>query len=218
MKKTKIQKMLTLALAVTMVAGSTLTVGATTNNAASACTQAATSEAAAVVSAVATIPSTSAVTVNGQKITTTVKGAYLAESVKGFAVMTPVSELSAAYGLSAAQTPYILVQDTDVEKSYNAMNSLNAAAQALGAQVGLVLNIDLGYRENGKYAALPVDGADVLMTVALPDNFADANATYAVVVVRMGGAVKVLADLDGNADTVTFNTAGGLGCYAVIKY
>ncbi len=218
MKKAKIKKLLAVVLAVTAVAGSTLTAGATTNNAVSASTETAASDAAAVVSAVAAVPSTSAVTVNGQKITTTVKGAYLAESVKGLAVMTPVSELSAAYGLSASQTPYILVQDTNVKLSYNAMNSLNAAAQALGAQMGPVLNIDLGYRENGKYVALPADGASVMMTVALPDDFVDANAAYAVVVVRMGGVVQVLADLDGNADTVTFNTTGGLGCYAVVKY
>lgn len=222
MKKSKLQKVLMSALTVTMLAGATLTAGATTNPPASV--ECATSDAAAVVaqtttkSATATVPTTSDVTVNGQKIVTAVKGAYLAKEIGGLAVMTSTADLATAYSLKAGQTPYILVLDTDVKKSHRAMDSLNAAATAINAQMGPVLNIDLGYRENGKYYELSRDGADIMMSVALPEDFSDANATYAVIVVRMGGAVKVLEDLDGNADTVTFNTAGGLGCYAIVKY
>lgn len=215
MRKSKIQKLLMLALTVTMVFGSTLTAGATTtsSNAASA---AATD--AAVVAATATIPSTSDVVVNGATVTTTVKGAYLAKTVNGFAVTEAAEDVCAAYALTDGRTPYILVMDTDKAKSHLAMDSLNAAAAALGATMGPVINIDLGYRYQNMFYTLPMDGAKVAMTVGIPADFQQADATYAVVVVRAGGAIEILADLDVDPATVSFETSAGLGCYAVVRY
>lgn len=216
MKRTKIQKMLMLVLTVTMVAGSTLTVGATTTNKGTTTSTAASD--AAVVAATATIPSTSDVVVNGVKITTTIKGAYLAKKVNGFAVTTTAQDVASSYSLKAGQTPYILVMDTDTKKSTNAMASLTAAATALGAEMGPVINIDLGYRENNLFYTLPTDGAKVAMTVGIPTDFAKADANYAVIVVRYGGAIEVLTDLDTDPATVSFETSAGLGCYAVVRY
>ncbi len=223
MKRTKLQKLLATALAVTTMVGATMTVGATgTAPAASAGGNAsgesasATSAAAEVVAAA--VPATSEVTVAGMKVVTTVKGAYLAKTVGGIAVMTQNAEIKGAYGLTASQSLYAMVLDTDKTKSYKAMASLDAAAAALNATMGPVLNIDLGYKENGKYTALSANGPEIMMTVAIPAEFQDAAANYAVIVVREGGAISVLSDLDGNVETVTFNTTGGLGCYALVKY
>lgn len=216
MKKTRLQKVLATALAVTTVIGTTLTAGATGTAPAASSTESAAAAAETVVAAV--VPATSAVTVAGQKIVTTIAGAYLAKTVDGVAVMTQAADIAGAYGLTASQKLYAMVMDTDQAKSYNAMASLNAAAAALSATMGPVLNIDLGFKENGKYTALPSDGAEILMTVAIPAEFQDAAASYAVVVVRAGGAITVLPDLDGNVETITFNTTGGLGCYALVKF
>ena len=216
MKKSKIQKMLMLALTITMVAGSTLTAGATTTNKGTV-TSTAVSDAV-VAAATATIPSTSDVVVNGTKITTTIKGAYLAKTINGFAVTTGAQDVVASYALKAGQTPYILVMDTDAKKSNNAMASLTAAAAALGAEMGPVINIDLGYRDHNMFYTLPTDGAKVAMTLGIPADFAQADATYAVIVVRYGGAIEVLEDLDADPATVSFETSAGLGCYAVVRY
>lgn len=217
MKKTRLQKVLATALAVTTVFGMTMTAGATgTAPAVSSSSGSAAAAAQEVVAAV--VPATSAVTVAGQKIVTTVAGAYLAKTVDGVAVMTSADSIKSAYGLSASQKLYAMVMDTDPAMSYNAMASLNAAAAALSATMGPVLNIDLGFKENGKYTALSSDGAEIMMTVAIPAEFQDAAAGYAVVVVRTGGVITVLPDLDGNVETITFNTTGGLGCYALIKF
>lgn len=216
MKKTRFQKMLATALAMTVVAGMTLTAGASGTAPAASSTESAAAAAEQVVAAV--VPSTSTVTVAGQKIVTTVKGAYLAKTVDGVAVMTPAADIKGAYGLTANQQLYAMVADTDQARSYNAMASLNAAAAALNATMGPVLNINLGFRENAKYTNLPSDGAEILMTIAIPAAFQDAAANYAVVMVRTGGAITVLPDLDGNVETVTFNTTGGSGCYALVKF
>lgn len=216
MKKTRLQKVLATALAVTAVLGMTMTAGATGTAPAASSTESAAAAAETVVASV--VPTTSAVMVAGQKIATTVEGAYLAETVDGVAVMTQADSIKGAYGLTASQKLYAMVMDTDQTKSYKAMASLNAAAAALSATMGPVLNIDLGYRENGKYTALPSDGAEIMMTVAIPAEFRDAAADYAVVVVRAGGVITVLPDLDGNVETITFNTTGGLGCYALVKF
>ncbi len=194
MKKTRLQKVLATALAVTTIAGMTLTVGASDSAPAASSAESASAAAEQVVAAA--VPSTSAVTVAGQKIVTTVEGAYLAKTVDGVAVMTPAA---------------------DIKSAYDAMASLTAAAAALNATMGPVLNIDLGYKENGKYTGLPSDGAEIMMTIAIPESFQDASASYAVVVVRTGGVITVLPDLDGNVETITFNMTNG-GCYALVKF
>lgn len=224
MKRTRLQKALATALAVTTVVGMTMTAGATGTAPAASSTGSAAAAAQQVVEAAgqttaAAVPATSSVTVAGQKIVTTIAGAYLAKTVDGLAVMTAADSIKGAYGLSASQSLYIMVMDTDPARSYNAMASLNAAAAALNATMGPVLNINLGFKENGKYTALPEGDGEIMMTVAIPAEFQDAAATYAVVVVRTGGVITVLPDLDGNVETVTFNTKGGLGsCYALVKY
>ncbi|MCM1537444.1 MAG: hypothetical protein NC254_03500 [bacterium] len=223
MKRTRLQKALATALAVTTVVGMTMTAGATGTAPAASSTESASAAAEQVVAAAgettaAAVPATSEVTVAGQKIVTTVQGVYAAKTVSGIAVMTPADSIKGAYGLTASQKLYAMVMDTDKTKSYNAMASLNAAAAALSATMGPVLNIDLGFRENGKYTALSADGAEIMMTVAIPKEFQDASANYAVVVVRTGGVITVLPDLDDNVETVTFSTTGGLGCYALVKY
>jgi len=207
MKSRTIRKRLAAVLAVCMVAGAAMTVNATTTASSSA--------SETVTEAVAT---SSDVTINGAKVVSTVGGAYMAKKVNGTVVKTPLNTLKAAYGLASNQTPYIVVMDTDQKKSHKAMASLNGAAEALGAVVGPVININFGVKTDGKFAALPTDGAEVEFTVGLPNNFVDAGATYAVIGVRAGGATEVYPDVDSDPKTVTFNMKGGLGCYAVVKY
>lgn len=39
-----------------------------------------------------------------------------------------------------------------------------------------------------------------------------------MVVVRIGGVITVLPNLNSNVETITFNTTGGLDCYALVKF
>ena len=81
-----------------------------------------------------------------------------------------------------------------------------------------MINLELGKMAGGKYSLLPSDGAEIRVSFGIPKNFAQANKTFAVVCVRAGGAVSILEDVDDNPNTVTFDTTGGAGAYAIIKY
>lgn len=209
MKRFSIKKSLATVLAACLVIGSTMTVCAAPSS-----SQASASSGGAA----AVVTTTPSLMINGVKAVSAVKGQYTAKSVQGAVVLTPLAELKAAYGMGADQDPYLIMMDTDTKKSHLAMDSLNAAAVALGATMGPVVNINLGAMTAGKFAPLSADGADVAFTVGLPKTFVQADANYAVICVRKGGAVSVLYDTDTDPNTVTFNMKGGLGCYAIVKY
>lgn len=232
MKSKKVQKVLALTLAATMMLASALTASASsggsagvTGSAGSAGSAGATesnvsetsdggsesSESAA--SSVQTFVSGASVTVGGSKVQTTVAGAYAAKSVAGVAVITPIANLKASLGLSGSQTPYIMVFDTDPKKSDLAMNCVNAAVDALGGSLVATLNVDLGAKENGKWVALSNGSAGLV--IGLPKT-ADTSKTYSIVCVQPGGVVTILQDQDASPATVTFEVKAGLGTYGIV--
>lgn len=167
-----------------------------------------------VESAVETVPQTSSVAGTN----TTVNGAYTATSVTGSAVTTAAATVKESYGLASNERPYTKISDMDVKKSYLAKQSIDLAAASQGAEVGPMLNVELGKMTGGKYSLLPSDGAEIRLSFGIPKGFAEADKTFAVVCVRAGGEISVLTDVDSNPNTVTFDTTGGAGAYAIIKY
>lgn len=167
-----------------------------------------------VESAAETVPQTSSVAGTN----TTVNGAYTATSVTGSAVTTAAATVKESYGLASNERPYTKISDMDVKKSYLAKQSIDLAAASQGAEVGPMLNVELGKMTGGKYSLLPSDGAEIRLSFGIPKGFAEADKTFAVVCVRAGGEISVLTDVDSNPNTVTFDTTGGAGAYAIIKY
>ena len=171
-----------------------------------------TATVAAAVQAIATTSS-----VNGVK--STVNGAFLVKKVNGVAFTTSLADITAGYGLASGEKVYAMVWDLNPQKSYLAQQVIDNAAAALGAEMGPALNIELGKKNAaGKYSLLSQDGPAVTIKVGIPASFAEEGKTYAVVCVRPGGAVSILADMDADVDTVTFATTGGAGAYAIVKY
>lgn len=210
MKARIIKRMMTGVLAASLVMAPVMSVGATTTsgNTEDVVTSSTSTET------VAEIPSTS--TVAGAK--TTVTGVYLATSVDGSAITTGVAAIKEGYGLANNETPYAKFSNLDAKKSPLAKQAIDLAAASQGATVGPMLNVELGKMTAGKYSLLPSDGAAIRLSFGIPKNFAQADKTYAVVCVRAGGIVTVLQDVDTNPDTVTFDTTGGAGAYAIIRY
>lgn len=166
------------------------------------------------VSSIAEVPTTSSVA--GVKSTT--QGVYIATVVNGSAITTPISSIASGYGLAAGETPYARMYNMDAKKSPLAAAAINSVAQSIGAEVGPCVNIELGKMAKGKFSLLPSDGAEITIAFGIPASFAQAGKTYAVACVRPGGAVSILPDVDDNPNTVTFNTTGGQGAYAIIRY
>lgn len=166
------------------------------------------------VTSVAEIPHISSVA----GVQSTVSGVYLATSVNGTAVTTPVASIAQGYGLAAGERPYAKFSNMDPKKSYLAKQVIDMAAASRGAVVGPMVNIEFGKMSGGKYSLLPTDGPGIRVAIGLPGNFVQNGRTYAVVRVRTGGEVAILEDLDADPSTVTFETTAGAGAYAIIRY
>lgn len=166
------------------------------------------------VSSVAQIPTTSAVA----GVKTSVAGVYLATSVNGCAVTTGLSAIAGNYGLTAGEKPYARFYNLEAKRSPLAKAAIDDAAASLNAEVGPYVNIELGKLAGGKYSLLPSDGAEIEVKLGVPKSFAQDGKTFAMICVRPGGAVSVLQDVDADPNTITFNTTGGQGAYAMIKY
>ena len=160
------------------------------------------------------IPVTS--TVGGVKSATS--GAYMATNVNGTIVTTSESAIAQNYSLANNEKPYAKFYNFDAKKSSLAKKTIDSAAAAQGAVVGPTLNIELGKMAAGKYSLLPSDGSAIRLVIGIPKSFVQADKTYAVICVRDGGTYSILKDLDKDPNTVTFETTGGAGVYAIIKY
>lgn len=166
------------------------------------------------ISSIAEIPVMN--TVAGTK--STVQGVYIATSVNGTAITSSLAGIASSYGLAAGEVPYARFSNMDVKKSYLAKAVIDNAAAALGATVGPCINIELGKMANGKFTLLSQDGENITIKIGIPSSFAQNGKTFAMVCVRPGGAVSILQDTDSDPNTITFDTKGGQGAYAIIKY
>lgn len=223
----KIKRVLTGILAATMVMASVMTAGAATGSGGpgsggsgsgstgtSANTNSSSESSSPVAEAAKYVASANAaISVAGMDVHTTIGGCYAAKSVAGCAIVTSLADVKAALGLSAGQDPYIIIYDTDYNKSSKAMASINAAAEALGAKVLTALNIELGAKQDGKFVTLT--NGSIGMVAGIPN--ADPSKTYSVICVQPGGAITILDDLDMDPSTITFEVSAGLGTYAVVE-
>ena len=171
-------------------------------------------EVMTIAEAVAAIPTSSSV----GGVQSAISGAYCATSVDGIAVTTELTSLIQGYGLASNEKPYAMVWDLDPKKSNLAKQAIHLAAATQGAEVGPMLNIELGKKLGGKYSLLSSNGPTIRLSVGVPANFAQDGKTFAVVRVQSGGVVTILKDVDNDPNTVTFDTTGGAGAYAIIKY
>lgn len=219
MKVSIIKRVLATTLAIALVAAPVVSANASTvsgtvsGDCSSASTVAKKAAKSGGASSVAEIPTTSSVA----GVTTSVSGVYLASKVNGTAITTPMANIAAGYGLASNEKGYAKFSNLDAQKSNLAMACINAAAASQNAEVGPCVNIELGKMTAGKYSLLPSTGAAIRIAIGVPANFANGK-TLAMVCVREGGVVTILPDLDTNPNTITFDTTGGAGAYAIIGY
>lgn len=226
MKSNKIKRLLAATLAATLMMATTLTAAASGGSSGSSGSddeeetvvvveenKDGGSYSAPAAPSVPVVSSNAKMTVAGAAVTTTVAGAYDVKTVQGAAVTTPAADVRANLGLTAGQTPYIMVFDTNPQKSNLAMACVNAAAEALKGTTVATLNVDLAAKQNGRLVTL--SKGSVGMVVGLPKN-ADTSKTYSIVCVQPGGVVTILEDKDASPATVTFEVKAGLGTYGIV--
>lgn len=147
-----------------------------------------------------------------------VEGIYQANSVEGCAVITESEMISQSYGLASGEQAYAKFLDLDVAKYPVSSRMLDLAAASQGAEICARLNIELGKMAGDKYSLLPSDGAAIQIALGIPSGLVNEGKTYAVACVRKDGTVTILKDQDENQSTITFDTTGGAGVYAIIRY
>lgn len=223
MKLKRVRKVLTAVLVTTMVLSSSLMVSAVSDNDSSAGDSGNDSSSSSSEPQEEYIPPTyeetmsqtanAPVSVAGTEVRTSVSGVYAALGVSGTAVTTPLDEIRTSLGLVEGQNPVIIIYDLDTQKSVHAAACIDAAAEAMDAEVVTNLYIDLGAKQDGEWVTLS-DGSAALVT-GLPKG-TDTSKKFSVLCVQRGGVVTVLEDQDSNPDTVTFSVQAGLGAYAIV--
>lgn len=215
MKSNIIKRMLASALTASLVMAPAISAAASSGNTnENKAVEVISSSTSGTVTTLAAVPATSQVA----GVRSTVSGVYLATSVNGCAITTPIADISAAYGLADGEKAYAKFFNLDPKKSTAAMAVINGVAAAKGAVVGPCINIELGKMSAGKYSLLASDGAAIRLSLGIPKTFAQADKSFAIIRVREGGLVDILEDIDTNPDTITFDTTGGAAAYAIIKY
>jgi len=235
MKSKRLQKVLALLLAMTMIMASAMTVFATSgdgyNNGptepgyntapegpSESGNNGGSSSSSSHKSSGSSYATTSKVTTStGSKITSTVSGTYAAESVPGIAFIAPSADIVSAFGI--AGKPYAVTSDFSGEASPAAYVSLKHGLLVSGAkELGPVINMNLAQLVGGRVSEIKDNGVTTPVTLAIPTSFVDGVSNYAVIRVRRGGIVDILPDLDLDPATVTVPVTPGTGVYAMIKY
>ena len=153
------------------------------------------------------------INVGGKVVKTSVNGIYAARSVKGIAVVAPISTVSQSMGLTGDQKPYIMVFDTDKKKSYLAMQSIHGALEAYSGTLVSVINMYAGYLEKGKY--VPGTTGTIPMVLGIPNSALIPGKEYFLIAVMPGGKIVILKDLDDDPNTVTFDAIPGNNAFAL---
>lgn len=152
----------------------------------------------------------------GDKLVSSVDGAYDTKSVKGVIVATLKADVLAAFGAAADATIVVDVHESNhgpaAERSINDGLAILAANQ-VAAVKGPVLDIN-AYLNGKKVTDI---NTPVNIVVGIPESFRQAGYEYAVILVQEGGRVSILTD-EASFDTtlVSFNTTG-FGVFAIVK-
>lgn len=154
-------------------------------------------------------------------IDSTIKGTYITRATRGIAVVTSKDALRDMYNVPkyCGKDFWFKFYDVDSKKAPQSIALINKTAADLGCQVGPTVNIELGVTDYDKnFTLLPSDGGPVRMIIGIPNGFFDRSKNYAMIAVRDGGELAVYPDLDTNPWSVTFDTTGGAGTYAIVRY
>lgn len=219
-KSKSLKRVLAAALALSLVMAPAMGVSAKTGSTGSVSGNSSSSESdgGTTYTPTASVAASSSVTVGGRYLVSTVRGAYMSVKVPGTVVITDRNTLSAGYGLAPGEAPYVRVYDITAKNSPAAMASIDAVTGALGGTMVAAVNLELGKMAGGKFSLLAQGGAPISLVFGIPKASIKAGYAYAMVCVRPGGAFEILPDLDSDPNTVTFNTTGGLGAYAIVMY
>ena len=132
----------------------------------------------------------------------------------GMAVRNSAATISSNAGLTKTERPYFTAYTLTPKTSGAVYDSFNGAAAAVGGRVLGGFNANLSKIEAGKRTNLSED-VKTPLTVGVENK---EGLTLEVAKVVSGGETTILEDQDTDPNTVTFDVSGGDAAYAVIGY
>lgn len=151
----------------------------------------------------------------GDKWVSTVPGTYRATDVNGVAVIIPLADVKAAFGVD--ENAYISMNVVNSQHGPLAENSIQDGLKMLAANGISVVRgpeVDIhAYLNRSQVIDIP---QPVIMAIGVPDSFRQAGYEYAIIRVQAGGKVSVLTDIRPDSSALVFET-DGFGVFAIVK-
>ncbi len=155
---------------------------------------------------------------SGRVVETTLEGHYYASGVGGIAMTDQEWSLQKDAGMAMVEYFFVTTWDITQDTAPLAVNTFRIVAESEQADLGPVVQINIHKTLNGVMSSLNGNTAKFTTVIGIPEDFQEADARYAVVSVKAGGAFDILPDLDEDDLTVTFKANAGNGAYAIIRY
>lgn len=224
MKSKTLKKMASLTLALTVVAGSTLSVGAagsgyggsgysmeTTVSSTGGATESDSgySVSESTESTASTVVKNTVKKADGTVLQTTVAGRYTSKKFDGSAVLSAKANVNAALGVQNGESAWISISDSLC--GAKAMQTVTDVSKSMGATVAGILDIyGSKITAAGKKVDITHPTSAIQYTVGIPSTM-KAPAGYQIAVLRVYGdngvgRADLLVDMDSDPNTVTISS------------
>lgn len=219
-----VKRVLTLAVALTIVAMPLSAFAKTTDTSAGDSTTSSkssgggggsSSDSSSSSAAVEGVVSTPQVIVGGKVVKSTVSGAFITRNVV-IAVVAPASELKSKAGLGAGESLYFKGWEFTAKQSPLAYQALTGVAGSVGGNVLQCVELNFGKMTYGKFSELDPSVVS-RTTISLPKN-ADKNKKHALARAAKGGATQILENVSEDPAAITSDIPGGAAAYAIVEY
>ena len=164
------------------------------------------------------LPQNNKVTLYGKEIKSTLDGNYLAWSVPGFAVITPLSDLQKQANFMILEYFYVTTWDISVKNAPLCIDTMQTVADLSKAELGAAFQIKVSRLFSTKVYPYENEELQVGTTIEIPADFRQEGAKYAIVSVKSGGYFDILTDNDEDPNTITFIAHGGTGAYGILRF
>ena len=211
------KRVLTLALALTVLAMPMVVCAKTTDTSSGDSTTSSDggSSESSSSAAVEGVVATPQVIVGGKVVKSTVSGAFITKNVV-IAVVAPKGDIASKAGLGAGESLYFKGWEFTAKQSPLAYQALTDVSGSIGGNVLQCVELNFGKMTFGKFSELD-ESVVSRTTISLPKK-ADKNKKHALARAAKGGKTQILENVSEDPNAITSDIPGGAAAYAIVEY
>ncbi len=211
------KRVLTLALALTVLAMPMVVCAKTTDTSSGDSTTSSDggSSESSSSAAVEGVVATPQVIVGGKVVKSTVSGAFITKNVV-IAVVAPKGDIASKAGLGAGESLYFKGWEFTAKQSPLAYQALTDVSESIGGNVLQCVELNFGKMTFGKFGLL--DESVVSRTSFSLPKKADKNKKHALARAAKGGKTQILENVSEDPNVITCDIPGGAAAYAIVEY